>query len=136
MTNVIMYWGRFLITKIMIHCQTVLVYGKYIFTVSSLDVLRLAELDQHSRGGVNHLHLIEDRGSVVRDRDLALRVLNHLVHAAGAQTGPDGVRESFGGLDIAAPDLLGLGVLGFHEPIPFLPCRCGGGSCCCHDSGI
>merc|ERR1711963_840933 len=98
-------------------------------SVTSLDILRLAELDQHPGSGVDHVHLIEDGSPVVGDGHLTLGVLDHLVHAPRTQTGPDGVGQSLGRLDITLPDLLRLGVFGSHQTLSSLTtspgCSCG-----------
>ena len=43
--------------------------------------MSLAQLDQHLGGRVDNSHLVQDRGAVVGDGHLTLRVLDHLVHA-------------------------------------------------------
>merc|ERR1719336_715125 len=85
-------------------------------SISSLNVLSLAQLDQHLSGRMDNSHLVQDRGAVVCDGHLALRVLDHLVHAPRSQASPDSFCKSFGRLDVALPDLFGLRVLGFHQP--------------------
>ena len=54
---------------------------------------------------VTNLHLLENGGAVVGDRDVAVAGLNHLVHAFGTETGSDGVGDGFGGCDVAVPNL-------------------------------
>jgi hypothetical protein len=49
-----------------------------LFTVPSLDVLGLAELHQHLGGGMDHVHLVQDGGAVVRNRHLAFRILTKI----------------------------------------------------------
>lgn len=44
---------------------------------------------------MHKVHLLEDGGTVVGDEDFALGVLNHLVHAAGAEAGSDGIGDGF-----------------------------------------
>ena len=57
------------------------------------DILRLGELDEHLRGGVGHLHLVQDGGAVVGDGHVVVPAHEHLVHPPRAEGGADGVRE-------------------------------------------
>ncbi|KAG5522544.1 hypothetical protein RHGRI_034641 [Rhododendron griersonianum] len=68
-------------------------------SVAGDDVLGLGELDEHLGGGLEDLHLVEDGGAVVGDDDLAGGGGDHLVHALGAQAGPDGVGHDIGAAD-------------------------------------
>lgn len=65
--------------------------------VASHDVLRARELDKHLGGGVQHLHVSEDGGSIISNDHLSLLLLDHLVHATGAQAGADGISDSWQG---------------------------------------
>ena len=85
-------------------------------SVSGLNILRFAELDQHLGGRVDDLHAVQDGGPVVGDGHVAPGVLDHLVHALRPETGPDGVAQGFGRLDVGAPDLCRLARLALHEP--------------------
>src|SRR2546425_5399125 len=53
--------------------------------VAGLLVLGLRDLDEHLRGGVFDVNLLEDRDAIVRDDDIPEAVYEHLVHAARAQ---------------------------------------------------
>ncbi len=74
--------------------------------VAGLDVLRLGEADEHLGGRVLDAHLLEDGGAVVGDEDAAVLVLDHLVHAARAEGGADGVRDGLGREDVGGAHVL------------------------------
>ena len=63
------------------------------FEISTSCKIRKAVVDYHLGGRVDHGDLLQDRGAVVRDQNLALAVLDHLVHAPGPQTGADHIGE-------------------------------------------
>jgi len=77
-------------------------------TVTSLNVLGLGDFDEHSRGGVDDLHLLEDSGTIVGDEDLTLGGLDHFVHATGAERSPDDISDGLGGDDVGLADILRL----------------------------
>src|SRR5437899_4203790 len=54
-------------------------------SVAGFLVLGLRNLDEHLRGGVFDVNLLEDRDAIVRDDDISEAVYEHLVHAARAQ---------------------------------------------------
>ena len=69
-------------------------------SVPALLVLGLRDLHQHLGGRVLDVDLLEDRDAVVRDRDVAHPVDEHLVHAARTERRPHGVRDGPGRGDV------------------------------------
>lgn len=43
---------------------------------------------------MHDIQLLKDGGPVVSDKGLSSSVSDHLVHASGAETGPDAIRDS------------------------------------------
>ena len=65
-------------------------------------------LSYHLGSWMHDLHLLDDGGAVVSDRDTAITGLDHFVHALWAQAGADGVGNCFGGDDVAVAHMLWL----------------------------
>ena len=61
--------------------------------VAALLVLGLSDLDQHLGRRMLDVDFLEDGHAVVRDRDVAHRIDEHLVHAPGTEGRPDRVRN-------------------------------------------
>lgn len=78
---------------------------------SSLNILTLAQLNQHLRRRVHNLHLAQNSRSIVTDENLSVALLDHLVHAPGAEGGADGGCDGLGGDDVGHADVLALGAL-------------------------
>ncbi len=76
--------------------------------VAALGVLGLGHLHQHLGRGVFHVDLLEDGHTVVGDDHVAHGVDEHLVHAAGAQGAPDGVRDGLRRRDVVLVGALAL----------------------------
>ena len=56
-------------------------------TVSSFDILGLRNFDKHLGGWVDDLHLLEDSGSIICDKNLSFGVLNlHSQELVGRET--------------------------------------------------
>ncbi len=70
--------------------------------IAALLVLGLGDLHQHLRGRMLDVDLLEDRDAIVRDRDVAHRVDEHLVHPARAERRADGVGDRARGGDVVA----------------------------------
>jgi hypothetical protein len=62
--------------------------------------LGLGDFDNHVRGGVLDVHLVEDGDAVVRDDDTAGVVDEHLVHPFRTECGTDGFGDGFAGCDV------------------------------------
>eukprot|EP01137_Pigoraptor_chileana_P023696 Opistho-2@90426 len=76
--------------------------------VAGLDILGLGQLNEHLCRRVQHLHLLENGCTVVCDGDLAVGCLDHLVHAARAEAGADGICNALCGRNVARAHLIGL----------------------------
>src|SRR5947209_16543551 len=63
-------------------------------------VLGLRDLDEHLRGGVLDVDLLEDRHAIVRDDDVPEAVDEHLVHAPRAKRRSHGICDRLRGGDV------------------------------------
>lgn len=61
--------------------------------VTCFDILRLGSFNQDLGGRMKHGEVLQDGRAVVGDQDFAFRVLDHLVHAFGAERSAEDVRE-------------------------------------------
>lgn len=70
-------------------------------SVTGLDVLGGREVHQHLRRGMHDGHALQHGIAVVCDYRLTLAALDHLVHAPGAERGPDGIGDSCEGIGVS-----------------------------------
>jgi len=69
--------------------------------VAHLCILRHGDLDERDSGRVHDLQQLHDGRTIVGDGNLALVVMNQLVHPARAQRGPHHVDHRLARVDVA-----------------------------------